>query len=62
MLVMLYEGECWPYKVQYTHNISTAKMWMVRWISGNKIMDKIRNNHICKRMQVTHTADKMRGD
>jgi len=44
--VMLYGGECWPTKRQHVHQLSVAKMRMLRWFCGHTKRDRVRNKVI----------------
>ncbi|KAL4180816.1 hypothetical protein AMTRI_Chr12g268000 [Amborella trichopoda] len=43
---LLYGAKCWVDKKQYTYRMSVAEMKMLRWMSGKKRRDKIRNESI----------------
>lgn len=51
---MLCEGECWAIKIKHIHKMSIMVTWMPRWMRGHTIFDKIRNDHILKKVQVAH--------
>jgi hypothetical protein len=57
---MLYGTECWPVKTQHTHRMKVAEMRMLRWICGHTIRDKIRNDVIRYKINVSPIDEKMR--
>ncbi|KAG5608845.1 hypothetical protein H5410_020126 [Solanum commersonii] len=57
---MLYDSECWTAKVQHIHKRSVAEMWMLRWMCSHTKLDKTKTFHMCQKVQVTHSEDKVR--
>ena len=57
---MLYGTECWPVKTRHTYRMKVAEMRMLRWICGNTIKDKIRNEVIRQRLNVAPIDEKMK--
>ena len=57
---ILYGTECWAIKKQYVSKMNIAKMRMLRWMCGKTMRDKIRNEWICKMMEIAPIEEKMR--
>lgn len=45
-------------KKQYIHKMTIAEMIILRWISGNTLKDRIRNEKICLNIGVTSIDEK----
>jgi hypothetical protein len=56
---MLYGAECWPTKRQHVQQLSVAEMCMLRWICGNIRRDRIRNDDIRERLEVSPVEEKL---
>ena len=56
---MSYGSECWVIKKQQEHKMDVAEMKMLRWMSGYKLKDRIRNDHIRERVGVAPISKKM---
>lgn len=56
---MLYGGECWPVKNSHIQKMKVAEMRMMRWMCGFTRRDKIRNEVIRDKVEVTSVEDKM---
>ena len=56
---MLYGSECWALKRKHEHKMEVAEMRMLRWMCGHTIKDRIYNDHIRERVEVTSIAEKM---
>jgi hypothetical protein len=50
---MFFGIECWVVKKQLIHRMSVIEMRMLRWISGNRRKNIIRNKEICLKIGVT---------
>jgi hypothetical protein len=57
---LLYSTECWAAKRHHIQKMSVAEMRMLRWMCGNTIKDKIRNEEIRKKVGVAPIENKMR--
>ena len=57
---MLYGTECWAVKKQYVSKMNVAEMRMLRWMCGKTMKDKIRNERICKMLEVAPIEEKIR--
>ena len=58
-LVMLYGIECWIVKKQLIHKMSIDEMRMLRQISVNIKIYKIRNKEICLKIRLAPIDEKM---
>ncbi|XP_021725624.1 uncharacterized protein LOC110692850 [Chenopodium quinoa] len=59
-LVLLYGTKCWASKKEHIKKMEVIEMRMLRWICGNTLRDRIRNEVIRKKVGVTGIADKLR--
>ena len=57
---LLYGAACWPTKKSHLQRMKVAKMRMLRWICGQKRLDKIRNEVIRDKIGVTSIENKIR--
>ena len=57
---LMYGTECWATKRCHIQKMSVAEMRMLRWMSGNTMRDKVRNEIIRKKLGVAPIEDKMR--
>ncbi|MCX8759408.1 reverse transcriptase domain-containing protein [Vibrio parahaemolyticus] len=57
---LLYGSECWTVKHDHTQKIHVAEMRMLRWMSGNTIRDKLKNDFIRHKIGVAPIEDKLR--
>lgn len=57
---MIYGTIYWAIKKQHVHKMSIAKIRMLRWINGNKRKNRIRNEGIHLKIEVTPIDEKMR--
>ena len=57
---MIYGTIYWAIKRQHVHKMSIAKIRMLRWINGNKRKNRIRNEGIHLKIEVTPIDEKMR--
>jgi hypothetical protein len=55
----LYGAECWPTKRRHVQQLSVAEMRMLRWICGNTIRDRVRNDDIRERLGVAPVEEKL---
>ena len=51
---------CWGVKKQYVSKMIVAEMRMLRWVCGKTRRDKVRNEWICKMIEVAPIEEKMR--
>lgn len=56
---ILYGSKCWARKLTYL-KIGVREMRILKWISGNMLIDRIRNNCICNKLEFTPIDNKMR--
>jgi hypothetical protein len=56
---MLYGAECWPTKKQHAQQLSVAEMHMLRWICGYTRRDRVQNDDIRERLEVTPVEEKL---
>jgi hypothetical protein len=56
---MLYGAECCPTKSRYVQQLSVTEMRMLRWICGNIRRDRIRNDDIRERLEVSPVEEKL---
>jgi hypothetical protein len=57
--VMLYRAECWPIKRRHVQQLSVAEMRMLRWICGHTRRDRVRNDDIRERLEMTPVEKKL---
>jgi hypothetical protein len=57
---LLYGSECWTIKHDHMQKINVAEMRMLRWMSGNTIKDKLKNDFIRHKIGVAPIEDKLR--
>ncbi|XP_070032991.1 uncharacterized protein [Nicotiana tomentosiformis] len=57
---MMYGAECWPIKNPHIQKMKVAEMRMLRWMCGHTMMDKITNDDVEEKVDVTLIDDKMR--
>ena len=58
---MLYGTECWAVKKQYVSKMN-VEMWMLTWMCGKTRRDKIMNERIRKKIEITSIEEKIRED
>ena len=58
-LAMLYGAECWPTKRRHVQQLSVAEMRMLRWFCGHTRRDRVRNEAIQERVEVTPIEEKL---
>lgn len=56
----MHGSERWLLKQQYKHKMATVGSCMLRWMYGNKRMDKIRNEHIRQKFHVALISETRR--
>ena len=56
----LYETEWWPIKKIFEHKMEVTEMRMLRWMCGNTLMDRMRNQAFRDKLGVTPIFGKMR--
>ena len=56
---MLYDTECWVVKKQYVSKMYVAEMRMKRWMCGKPRRDNIRNEWICKMIEIAPIEEKI---
>ena len=56
---LLYGTECWPVKKVFEQRIELTKMRMLRWMCGNTMIDKIRNQKFRENLRVAPLSTKM---
>ena len=57
---LLYGTECWPVKKVFEHRMEVTKIRMLRWMRGNTIIDRIRNQEFREKLGVAPLSAKMR--
>ncbi|KAI0527149.1 hypothetical protein KFK09_002747 [Dendrobium nobile] len=57
---MLYGAKCWPLKEKHNIKLSIAEMRMLKWMRGLTLRDRIRNEHIRKKVGVVPMTYKIR--
>ena len=57
---LLYGTECWPIKKGFKQRMEVTKMRMLRWMCGNAMMDRIRNQEFKEKLGVAPLLAKMR--
>ena len=57
---LLYGTECWPVKKFCEQKMEVAEMRMLRWMCGNTIMNRIKNQELREKPGVAPLAAKMR--
>ena len=57
---MLYDTKCWAIKRYHAQKISVAEMRMLCWMCSNTRKDKVRNEDIRTKIDVTSIEEKMR--
>ena len=57
---LLYETECWPVKKFHEQKMEVVEMRMLRWMCGNTIIDRIKNQEFREKVGVTPLVAKMR--
>ncbi len=57
---LLYGTECWTTKYENEQKIRVTEMRMLRWMCGHTRLDRVRNEHIRKKLGVTSIDEKMR--
>ena len=57
---LLYGTECWPVKKIHEQKMEVEEMKMLRWMCGNTIMDKIKNQGFREKLGVVQLSAKMR--
>ena len=57
---LLYELDCWLIKKTHAQRMLIAKMRMTRWMCGHMRLDRIRNEGIKDKVEVTLIEEKMR--
>lgn len=55
---MLYDSECWVFKMQHEHKMRVAKMMMFRLMWGHIRKDKMRNDHLRGQVGVESVEEK----
>ena len=55
-----YGAECWPIKMSHLQRMKVAEMKMIHLICGHTRRDKIRNEVIRGKIEVTSIEDKIR--
>lgn len=58
-LWMLYGSECWAATVKHIYKMNVAKARLLRWMCNHTGLNMIRNDHICEKVLVAYTEDKM---
>jgi len=58
--VLLYGTECWASKKEHIKKMEVTEMRMLRWMCGNTLRDRIRNEVIRKKVGVAGIVDKLR--
>ena len=56
---LLYGVECWPIKKTHVQKMHVAEMRILRWMCGHTRSDKVRNETIREKLEVTLVADKI---
>ncbi|KAK8957379.1 hypothetical protein KSP39_PZI000616 [Platanthera zijinensis] len=57
---MLYGSECWAVNCVHEQKMGVTEMRMIRWMCGHTRLDKIRNESIREKTEVTPISEKMR--
>ena len=57
---LLYGTKCWPVKKVFKQRIEVTEMRMLRWMCGNTMMDRIRNQEFREKLGVALLFAKMR--
>ena len=57
---MLYGTECWPVKKFFEQRIDVTEMRMLRWMCGNTMVDKTKNQEFREKLGVAPFSAKMR--
>ena len=57
---LLYVTECWPVKKVFEQRMKVIEMRMLRWMCGNTMMDRIRNQEFREKLGVAPLYAKMR--
>ncbi len=58
--VLLYGTECWASKKEHVQKVGVTEMRMLRWMCGNTLRDRIRNEVIRQKVGVADIASKLR--
>ncbi|XP_057548589.1 uncharacterized protein LOC130826962 [Amaranthus tricolor] len=58
--MLLYGTECWPIKKVFEQRMEVTEMRMPRWMCGNTMMDRIRNQEFREKLGVAPLSAKMR--
>jgi hypothetical protein len=56
---MMYGAECWVTKEQHVQKKSVTQMRILRWICGHTNKDRIRNDDIRDKLEVTSIQEKL---
>ena len=56
---LLYGTKCWPVKKIYEQKIKVVEMKILRWMSGNTIMDKFKNQETREKLGIASLFAKM---
>ena len=51
--------ECWPVKKIFEHKMKVKEMRMIRWMCGDTLMDRIRNQEFRYKLGVASISRKM---
>ena len=57
--MLLYGIECWDSK-EHIQKVGVTEMRMLRWMCGNTLQDRIRNEDIRRKVGVADIASKLR--
>ena len=55
---LLYGTECWPLKKVFEQRMEETEMCMLRWMCGNTMMDRIRNQKFREKLGVAPLSAK----
>ena len=55
----MYGTKCFPVKKVFEQRMKVTEMRMLRWMYGNTIMDRIRNQEFRKKLGVAPLSAKM---
>ena len=56
---LLYGTKCWPIKKVFEQRMEVTGLRMLRWMCGNTMMDKIRNQQFKEKLGVATLTAKM---